>query len=432
MDYTQDITLDLNTNTSYYVVGAKQGDANSRIIRVFITENGNKYVIPPNSTAYFRLRKPDSKVILNEATIDYTTNSVNILLTGQALAASGRGYADITLYGSKQEVLSTVAFILLIMAAPNVVGEATSSNEFGYLQTVVDNANATIHESEAWAIGTRAGLPVTSDNFQYQIQGSNFTCEIDEKTFKEKVGVYPGATNKYKFTYNGLGWIYTDPTGTETTEPVNLNDFGISVSGLYYATNSITVTVTDADLQYNNNAKYWAEATINAKDSVDNLDISATMLPPEYEPTVDKSTMDDVDVTYSSTALGTVTVNKTTFLSQFSEIGSYTFSYTGSVWQYDNQNINLATYGISYTGTPVSGNYITITYNQHKHFNFNIPRGLTGDVYFMTFEIDPQTGLLYMYRPPEPHDVSEVEFEIISTGANRGCLGVRIQTGGNG
>ena len=432
MEYTQDIILDLNTINSYYAVGAKQGDSNSRIIRIFITKDGDKYIIPSNCTAQFRLKKPDGKAVLNEAVIDYVNNCINVLLTEQTLAASGRGYADVTLYGPQREVLSTIAFILIIMAAPNIANEATSSNEFGYLQAVVDNANATIHESEAWAIGTRAGLPVIGDDFQYQIQGSNFTCEINEKIFKEKVGIYPGATNTYKFTYNGIGWIYTDATGVESIEPVNLDDFGISVSGLYYATNSITITVTDADLQYNNNAKYWAEATINAKDSIDNLDISTTMLPSDQEPTVDKSTINDVDVTYSSTVLGTVTVDKETFLSYFSEIGSYTFSYNGSVWQYDNEDVDLSIYGISYTGTPVNGNYITITYNQHKHFNFNIPRGLTGDVYFMTFEVNPQTGILYMYRPPEPHDVSQIDFEIISSGENRGCLGVKIQIGGNG
>lgn len=428
MIYSQDITLDLNTKTSYYVLGAKQGDANSRIIRIFITEDGNKYIIPARTVAYFRLRKPDGKVILNEATIDYVTNTVSVLLTGQALAASGRGYADVTLYGSQQEVLSTVSFVLLIMSAPNVVGEAVSSNEFGYLQTVVDNANATINESEAWAVGTRSGIPVTANNFEYQILGSAFTCQIDESTFKEKVGTYPGATNTYKFTYNGMGWLYTDPTGSETTEPVNLNEFGITVSGSYYATNSITVTVTDADLQYENNAKYWAESTINAKDSIENLDISVAMLPTEANPTVDKTTVDDVTVTYSSTILGTVTVNKTKFLQQFTNIGDYTFSYNGSNWQYNNQNINLSTYGISFTGTAISGNYIIINYSQHKHFNFNIPRGLTGDVNFMTFEIDPNTGILYMYKPS---DITQVDFEIISTGESKGCLGVRIYSGGN-
>ena len=100
MEYIQEITLDLNSNTAYTTVGAKQGDANSRKIRVHITENGKSYTIPSNAMAYFRLRKPDGKAVLNTATIERTSNTVLITLTAQALAVSGRGYADITLYNS--------------------------------------------------------------------------------------------------------------------------------------------------------------------------------------------------------------------------------------------------------------------------------------------------------------------------------------------
>ena len=432
MNYTQDITLDLNTNNSFYVVGAKQGDVNSRIIRALITEDGVPATFDVGTTAYFRLRKPDGKVILNEATVEPENHVVSVTLVGQALTAAGRGYADITLYDAQKRVLSTIAFILHIMASPNVVGEAISSNEFGYLQTVVDNANDTIHESEAWAVGTRAGIPVTSYNFQYEISGGTFTVEIDENTFREKVGIHPGFTFTHTFTFTGAEnlWIYKDPF--EETHNVYLADFGISiVKGNWSPQNSIIVTVTDPDLQYNNNAKYWAETTVNAKDSIDNLDISAEMLPPNSTPTVDKTTVDDVKVTYRSTSLGNVTVNSDIFLEHFSNIGSYNFLYNGSTWQYNDQNVDLSTYGIDYDGIPISGNHITITYNQHKHFNFNIPRGLTGDVYFMTFGIDPITGCLYMYKPKESEELDRISFEIISTGENRGCLGVNIQVGGN-
>ena len=314
------------------------------------------------------------------------------------------------------------------MSAPGVAEEVISSNEFGYLQATIDDAKTTIYESEAWAAGTRSGRPVVGDNFEYQIRGSTFTCEIDESIFKEKVGVYPGATNTYKFTYDGIGWLYTDAEGIETTDPINLTDFGITVTGLYYTTNSIIITITDADLQYQNNAKYWAQTTANAKDAIDNLDFSLTMLPSDGEPTVDKSIIDDVMIAYSSTMLGTVTIDKDIFLSQVSELTDYTFLYTGIVWQYNNETVSLVDYGISYTGTAISGNYITINYNQHNHFNFNTPRGLTGDVNFMTFEINPITGMLYMYKPS---DLTQVDFEIIQIGDNQGCLGVKINTGGN-
>jgi len=37
MEYVQELTLELNSNTAYTTVGAKQGDNNSRIIHVHLT-----------------------------------------------------------------------------------------------------------------------------------------------------------------------------------------------------------------------------------------------------------------------------------------------------------------------------------------------------------------------------------------------------------
>jgi len=44
-------------------------------------------------------------------------------------------------------ILSTVSFIVVIMASPQVAQEAVSSNEFGYLQAVVNDATHTIYEA---------------------------------------------------------------------------------------------------------------------------------------------------------------------------------------------------------------------------------------------------------------------------------------------
>jgi len=56
------------------------------------------------------------------------------------------------------------------MASPNIGPEAISSNEFGYLMRVVNDADLIINESEAWARGTRAGIPDedrAEDNAKY-------------------------------------------------------------------------------------------------------------------------------------------------------------------------------------------------------------------------------------------------------------------------
>ena len=278
MEYTQEITLDVNSNTAYTVVGAKQSDSSSRIIIVHITKDGIPYIIDAGVTAYFRLKKPDGKAILNEAYIDYNNNTVQVVLTSQALAVHGRGYADIVLYSSNQEILSTVSFILLIMAMPDITNEVFSSNEFNYLQGIVDSANNIIYESEAWAAGTRSGVPVIGDSFSYKIIGSStFTCNIDKDIFCEKVGIEPGASNKYTIQcisvttddqgHNIYSWSIESTKGDNKSN-IDLNEYGITISGLANVSNKIEIDVTDPDLQYNNNAKYWADYSKNIADTM--------------------------------------------------------------------------------------------------------------------------------------------------------------------
>ena len=430
VDYIQDITLDLNSNTAYTTVGAKQGDVDTRKINVHITKDGVKYTIPNNTTAQFRLRKPDGKAVVNSATIT-ATDTVQITLTAQALAAPGRGYADVILRDANNTILSTVSFILIIMSAPDVAGQIASSNEFLYLQNVIDDADTTIKEAEAWAVGTRGGNPVTEYSFSTSgtVSGTNRTFTVNEEVFRNKVGIHPGFTLEHRFNYT-TNWEYIDPTGLRFTN-INLASYGITINGTgdFYNGNSFTVTVTDPDLQYHNNAKYWADSTINAKKSIEGLEISTTILPPDAEASVDKTFVDDVLVSFKPDHL-TITVNPTTFVNKVKDMNEYTFQYNGQYWQRGNARVNLAEYGITVQGTPVANDFFKIYYGQHGNFNFNIPRGLTGDVYFMTFEIDPTTGFLNMFRPSAPHDVSQVGFEIVNSGIYEGYLAVTINTGG--
>ena len=177
MEFISDIILEVNSNTAYTVVGAKQGDNDTRIVRAHLVQNGSPYAIESGAKATFRFRKPDGKAVINDAVIENNAQGiVTIGLTTQALAVAGRGYADIVLTKNR-EILSTVSFIIVIMSAPQVLSEIVSSNEFGYIEDIVSSARDTIYESEAWAKGTRAGIAVTSEsNFDYDY-GVGFSTE---------------------------------------------------------------------------------------------------------------------------------------------------------------------------------------------------------------------------------------------------------------
>ena len=155
--------------------------------------------------------------------------------------------------------------------------------------------------------------------------------------------------------------------------------------------------------------------------------MEVTMLPTEAQPEVVKTFVEDVSVTYKPDRL-TIIVDADTFASKVEEQNEYTFEFHLGRWTQGNSPVNLNEYGITISaGTPVENDFFKIYYGQHGNFNLNIPRGETGDVNFMTFDINPSDGQLYMYKPT---DLTQIEFEIIDSGLNEGCLAVTVNSGG--
>lgn len=66
----------------------------------------------------------------------------------------------------------------------------------------------------------------------------------------------------------------------------------------------------------------------------------------------------------SGTGITAASVTAATFATQVPGSGEYVFTYDGTNWQYNSQNVTLNTYGISVTGTPANGDTITVTFTE--------------------------------------------------------------------
>ena len=426
MIYQQEITLELNSNTAYTTVGAKQGDAYTREIAVHITADGIPWTIPNGVVASYRIRKPDGTAVWNEAIIK--DNTVIVTLSEEALSVAGRAYADIVLYtnSGKAQILSTVSFIIIIMSSPNIGKAVASSNEFGYIQQVVDDANAVISESEAWATGTRKGVSVLAGNFVSEItSGGGFTYTIDKDIFRQYVGIFPGETNVWTLTYISAlaGWELQ----RENYQPqrVTPNNIGLTINGIPDTNSTITVTISDRDIQWHNNAKYWSDTAKISRDAIENLDaVVEETLNCDEEAEVNRDIVKVVTL-ISQPNNYSIIINKNTFYNAVNEkIRDYVFYYNGTNWTLDGDKITLDTYGITNVPTnPILGDSIIINYNTHSQLKFKIPRGYTGDVNFMTLAINPEDGLLYMYRPVNL--VDKIDFSISE---ETGFLQVTMET----
>ena len=113
---TQTINLDLSRQSAGLCLYAKQGDADSRYLRVCLTNQGQTYT-PTGVQANFRARKPDGTMVYNPAVIN-ADGSVTVELTEQTLAVAGPVLADVCLCGAEGQVLSSASFMIMVDAQP--------------------------------------------------------------------------------------------------------------------------------------------------------------------------------------------------------------------------------------------------------------------------------------------------------------------------
>ena len=270
MIYNQDIILDLNTNTSYLVVGAKQGDT-GRTLTATILEDGQTFTRFSDVTqASYRIRKPNGgsswKGIADE-NIDRTHYTIKIPLDQNDLSDSGRCYTDLVLQQGA-DILASVSFIIDVQAAPNV-GAATESDNFTYLLSVINQAGSIIESAQAWATGVRGTDPVLDEYCDVQ-NPSTLDVQLDFDIFKTKV--IPESINKttvYSFRYvkyhdeNNIeqkGWRYEYDESI-----VNMTEYGFTIT--YTApgmtepelNSIIEVTAVFPDPTYHNNALYYRQ-----------------------------------------------------------------------------------------------------------------------------------------------------------------------------
>lgn len=143
----QEITLDVDKQSSFKFIYAKQGDKGSRFVKATLMKNGKKIEISENETAIFRAKKPDGKSVMDPATIN-DDNTVTAELTEQTLAVKGIVEADISIISGTGETLSSASFKIDVGEAP--VGDVDpSSNEFLLLEKLIDDANNAISKANS-------------------------------------------------------------------------------------------------------------------------------------------------------------------------------------------------------------------------------------------------------------------------------------------
>ena len=112
-----EFSAELSCGSAPVRIFAKQGDEDSRFLRVRFLFGGKAFDLSGAEHTEIRVQKPDGTVTVNDGVIGEDGTAL-YPLSPQSLTAAGEGSADLILYGSGGEVISCVPARLIITPAP--------------------------------------------------------------------------------------------------------------------------------------------------------------------------------------------------------------------------------------------------------------------------------------------------------------------------
>ena len=146
------------------VVNASQYDV-GRVVQFALYDGATPYNIPQGATVQIAGKKGDNHIFCYDQTdgvVSWSGNVVTITSTQQMTAYAGEVLAQLRVIDSG-DTLATVNFKMLIQPRPDAEGDISDTE----IPAIIALAEAQELDAEAWAKGTKNGVPVTSGDEQY-------------------------------------------------------------------------------------------------------------------------------------------------------------------------------------------------------------------------------------------------------------------------
>ena len=247
---TQKYHVQLSMNQSATVLTGmvfKQGDFGFQLeIEVMDFDN-------TGTTPQIVFRKNQGAVESTDLTV--VGNVYTYTLKGTELDTPGIGVCDLKLKNSTTQRISTASFQFEVIADTlDGLAEETSSYSDTIAQ-IAENIQGYADDSEAWAVGTKQGVPITSDDPQYHNNAKYYAEEADN------------------YIETSEAWA----VGTKDGVPVTSDDPQFNNNSKYFKEESEAwavgqkggVDVTSDDDQYQNNSKWYSEVSQFYKEAAD-------------------------------------------------------------------------------------------------------------------------------------------------------------------
>lgn len=247
---TDSYTIDLQNTSGHYSVSVPQGDGRSRILKIYIENNHEPYILSDQNTYIFAGKNSSGQGVYTQCEVDVNDNALLISLSGAVLSNSGLGKYVILEYPptygttSNDMAISTFPFNIHVVKSALDMKRMEESNQYQVLADlinkadkmnkwhVVDNDPPTITENVKngdYCLCTNTGniYVYTADSwsntpvgnikeklyirYSHNSNGSNMTVhpvskESDPNNYSRYIGIYAGIESSAP-SYTKFDWI---------------------------------------------------------------------------------------------------------------------------------------------------------------------------------------------------------------------------------
>ena len=202
-----------------------------RQFKLNIFDGDTAYSMPSGTTARIDGIKPDGHGFSYTDAVSVSGNVVTVTTKQQMTVLEGSVKCEIR-FIKGANTIGTLNFNLLVEASP--INEDTDISDTD-IPAIIDAANHNRLEAEAWASGTKDGVPVTSEDEQYHNNAYYYadaahTSEENAATSETNAGLSEQAAAQSE--ENAEAWAVGERNGT---------------------------AVSSGDVTYHNNSKYYAQ-----------------------------------------------------------------------------------------------------------------------------------------------------------------------------
>lgn len=151
------------------IITVKQDDANSRFLDVHLFDGSTPIDLTGEEVRIY-MQKPDGTEIFNNGEITEAANGrCQFELTAQALGAFGALKAEISIWHSNTQILTTQTFHIFITKSLRAAGSIESSNEYGALvvlfQNLYESLDLMTEMVQAFGVASEVAASVSVDTF---------------------------------------------------------------------------------------------------------------------------------------------------------------------------------------------------------------------------------------------------------------------------